>query len=49
MLDLTGGGETVGSWGIAFASIAVVTLVGPPVLLRMVREEAKQNVKAETV
>jgi len=32
-LDLSGGGTSVVSWGIAFASIAVVGLLGPPALM----------------
>lgn len=39
-LDITGGGETAASWGIAFTVIAALTLIGPPVLLRMVAAES---------
>ena len=45
-LDLTGGGETVASWGIGFAVIAALTLIGPPVLLRLVGRETPAPVMA---
>ncbi|HEY5719845.1 MAG TPA: MFS transporter, partial [Gammaproteobacteria bacterium] len=32
ILDATGGGASVASWGIAFASIGLATLLGPLVL-----------------
>ncbi len=32
VLDLGGGGRTVLSWGLAFAAIGLLTLLGPPVL-----------------
>jgi len=34
-LDVTGGGETVASWGLAFLAIASLTLIGPLALLRL--------------
>ncbi|UCH73927.1 MAG: MFS transporter [Rhodospirillales bacterium] len=40
VLDLSGGGETVSSWGAGFAAIAVLTLAGPLALLRLVRAPA---------
>ncbi len=46
-LDLTGGGETVGSWGIAFVVIAALTLIGPPVLLRLVDAEKPAPARAD--
>jgi hypothetical protein len=33
VLDLTGGGTTARSWGLAFASVAIVGLAGPLALL----------------
>jgi MFS family permease len=45
-LDFTGGGETVASWGIAFTVIAALTLIGPPVLLRLVRGEGGEPAPA---
>lgn len=42
-LDLTGGGETVASWGIGFTVVAGLTLFGPPVLLWLVGEERRKN------
>ncbi len=35
VLDLSGGGETVVSWGAGFAVIAALTLIGPLALLRL--------------
>ncbi len=35
VLDVTGGGETTASWGIAFVVIAALTLIGPLALLRL--------------
>ncbi|MDH3228161.1 MAG: MFS transporter [Alphaproteobacteria bacterium] len=46
-LDVTGGGETVASWGIAFTVIAVLTMIGPPVLLRLVGKEGAEAVSPE--
>lgn len=46
-LDLTGGGETVASWGIAFTVIATLTLIGPPALLWLVRGERPASVAAD--
>jgi len=46
-LDLTGGGETVASWGIGFTVIAALTLIGPPVLLRLVGGARTAAVRAE--
>lgn len=43
-LDMTGGGETVTSWGTAFAVIAILTLIGPPALLRLVDERPAEAV-----
>lgn len=40
VLDMTGGGETVASWGFAFMTIALLTLAGPWALLRLAADEA---------
>ena len=47
-LDLTGGGETVASWGIAFTVIAALTLIGPVALLRLVEMEPAGPVSARS-
>ena len=46
-LDLTGGGETVASWGIGFTVIAALTLIGPPVLMRLVGGERPASITAD--
>ena len=38
LLDLTGGGATVASWGIAFTGLAAGVMVGPVVLILLARE-----------
>jgi len=48
-LDLTGGGETVASWGIGFTVIAALTLIGPLVLLWLVETEAPRLAAARKI
>jgi MFS family permease len=42
LLDLSGGGESATSWGLAFASVAAVGVLGP-LALRLVAPEARRT------
>lgn len=37
MLDISGGGETLASWGLAFSCMGLVVALGPPMLLPLTR------------
>lgn len=47
LLDITGGGETVASWGVGFLAIAVLTLIGPLALVRLADRTAPAGMEAE--
>lgn len=47
MLDITGGGETAVSWGLAFVAIAALTLIGPLALNRLAGEAAPASAGAD--
>jgi MFS family permease len=49
-LDLGGGADSGFAWGLAFASLSLVILVGPLLMLTMARraEEAHEEAQANT-